>query len=446
MTWRKPADRSFVHAVIETFRDDSERAFEQLSSLAPRVWEQSDYWLDASGLALYFYDLLCKRSASDLVPAGLLEQLRSNTRKNRRRTEALFRELVALNQSFSKAGIVYANHKGFTLCPHACPLPELRHQLDLDFLVIPEHLGAARNCLEERGYRRSAATQTTWEFKGGNDVRRKRSDNYTMGTYRSVELHFASYGYEHRAARDPRLLRLSSWTWRAKVLPALSPVDQLIGQALHLFSHFRNESTRPSWLLEFRNHVVARCDDSPFWRELIKVASTDRHAPIALGLSILISSNVFGRFAPPAFEAWALGSLPPPIRLWAETYGVEAMLADFPGTKLYLLLESQLEALEGRPATAIRTRLFPVRWMEQRFIPVRTETTTERLRRYALIGKFALFRLRFHAVEAFRISLALPRWHRLLRARSLVSSPIDIAVREMTNRKQLHDNFRAASR
>jgi hypothetical protein len=420
---------------------------EQLSALTAKAWEQSDYWLDASGLALYFYDLLCKRFTSDVVPAGFLEQLRANTRKNRRRTEALFRELIALNHSFSSAGIVYANHKGFTLCPHACPLPELRHQIDLDFLVLPEHISAARNCLEERGYRRSAATSKTWEFKGGNDLRRKRWDNYTMGTYRCVELHFGSYGREQdRVTRDPRLLRLSAWTWRAKVLPALSPVDQMIGQALHLFSHFRNESTRPSWLLEFRNHVLARCDDSPFWRDLIRVASIDRHAPIALGLSILISSSVFGRFAPPAFEAWALGSLPPSIRLWAETYGVEAVLADFPGTKLYLLLESQLEALEDRPATAMRTRLLPVRRMQTRFIPARTETTTEKLRRYALIGKFALFRFRFHSSQALRVSMELPRWCRLLHRHCAISSPVDNPVREMTNPKQLHDNFRATSR
>ena len=211
MTWRKPANRAFVQAVVSAFQEQPDPAFAQLSAFPSQAWHQSDYWLDASGLALYFHDLLCRRSMSHLEPPKFREQLRSNLRKNARRTEALFREFVVLNEAFKSQGIGYSNYKGFTLYPHACPVPSLRHQLDLDFLVGPEHLPAARNCLETRGYRLSAATERTWEFKAGDDFRRKRWDNYTMGTYRSVELHFGIHRTDQDCAGTDRVVRAAAF-------------------------------------------------------------------------------------------------------------------------------------------------------------------------------------------------------------------------------------------
>jgi hypothetical protein len=447
MTWRKPADRALVQAVIGSFREDSERAFVQLSALPAQAWERSDYWLDASGMALYFLDLISQMSITSAIPGSTLERLRANLRKNKRRSDALFREFVALNRLFQARDVMYANHKGFTLCPHSCPLPELRHQLDLDFLVTPEYLAEARNCLEERGYRLAAATDKTWEFKAGDFVTRKRWDNYSMGTYRSVELHFGIHRPEgDRVTEDRRFRRLSAWIWGGGRFPALSPADQLIGQALHLFSHFRNENTRPSWLLEFRRHVLARHDDQAFWREITEVASADRYSSMAFAVSTLIASEMFGRFAPPAIEAWALGSLPHPIRLWAETYGLEAVLADFPGTKLYLLLETQLETMEHRRPTAMRKRLFPLRLIGPSFSQARAETTGDRLRRYILTLKFTLFRLRFHTTQALRVCFELPRWRRLIRSQSAHNTQLNTDVLEMTKRKQVHDNLHVTSR
>jgi len=446
MTWRKPANRAFVQAVISAFHEEPRSAFEQLSRCSAQAWDQSDYWLDASGLALYFHDLLCRHSMSHLEPARTRERLRSNLRKNARRTEALFREFMALNDAFQREGITYSNYKGFTLYPHACPAPSLRHQLDLDFLVEVKHLPAARYCLENRGYRLSAASERTWEFKTGDDARRKRWDNYTMGTYRSVELHFGIHPTgQEPAGADERLNRLCAWTWQGNSYPSLSASDQLLGQALHLLSHFRNESTRPAWLLEFRHHAHARRSDPTFWDDVMGLASKYQYGPIAFGLSILITSKMFGRFAPVPIESWALGNLPAAIQLWAERYGVEAVLADFPGTKLYLLLETQLEKIDGRPALAMRARLFPIRRLQPHFGPNRAETKLDSFRRHALIAKFAVFRLRFHLAEATRICMELPRWRRLLRERCVINES-EKCAREMTNRKQLHDNLRASSR
>ena len=447
MAWRKPADRALVHAVIAAFRQEPDQMFAQLYRLPARAWAKSDFWLDASGLALYFHDLLSRNRLTKAAPPDLLQRLQANRRKNKRRNEALFREFTTLNAAFRSRGILYANHKGFTLCPHACPSPELRHQLDLDFLIAREHLLLARACLEEQGYRLAAATDRTWEFKAGDYVRRKRWDTYTMGTYRCVELHFGThYPANGRPALDQRLYRLGAWAWNGQSFPALAPADQLIAQALHLFSHLRNESTRPAWMLEFRRHVLAHRDDLAFWRGLIELSASQPYAPLAFALSTLITSELFGRFAPPVIEDWLQASLPDTIRAWAQTYGMEAVLADFPGTKLYLLLETQLEALDGRPPQAMRTRLFPIRMLKPCFLPARVETAGDRFRRRALTFKFGLFRLRFHTIQAIRIVCELPRWRRLIRQPPAIHQFATHDVREMTNGKQLHDNLPVSSR
>ena len=138
---------------------------------------------------------------------------------------------------------------------------------------------------------------------------------------------------------------------------------------------------------------------------------------MALGISILIASDLFGRFAPREFEQWAVGSVCPTVHLWVDRYGVEAVLADFPGTKLFLLLEQQLERIEGRSPTAVRNRLLPLRRARPIFTPRRNETPTERFDRNIMRSRFIMFRARFHITQAIRYLIELPKWNRLLRQR-----------------------------
>ena len=442
MTWRKPGDRLLIHAIMQVFRGDAERSYVQLSTTSPHAWQKTDYWLDSSGLAFYFLDQVSSLGIADAVHPKVFQRLRSNLRKNKIRAAAMFREFTALNASFGSAGITYFNHKGFTLCPHACPSPELRHQLDFDFVIASEHLAAARACLELRGYALSAATRKTWEFKAGNYARHKW-DLYSMGTYRSVELHFSSSPY---APNDDRLERIGSWTWAGRQYPALAPPDQLIAQALHLFGHIRSETTRPAWLLEFRRHVIARRDDCAFWSTVRQLADDRKHAAMALGTSVLVASQLFGRFAPLEFEKWAAESVTPAVRLWVQRYGVDAVLADFPGTKLFLLLEEELERSEARPATAVRTRLLPMHAGRVIFAPRKNETGAERMDRMFAQLRFVLFRARFHVVEALHYLIERPSWRRALLQNKINSAASSTqAEREMTNRKQLNDNLRPTS-
>src|ERR1700761_5102100 len=122
----------------------------------------------------------------------------------------MFAEWVTLNQSFQAAGLLYANLKGFTLSPESCSRPELRCQLDFDFLVDGAQLNLYRDLLGRTGYGLMAATPDVWEFKAGASEMVNVRDHYKALPQRSVELHFASsVAPPYLPCRDQRLERLA---------------------------------------------------------------------------------------------------------------------------------------------------------------------------------------------------------------------------------------------
>jgi hypothetical protein len=161
MTWSGRASKKVVEAVVATFRDSADESLRRLSALRASEWQRSYHWLDASGMALYFLDKVESLHIESALPATTLERLRGNMADNRNRSSTMFAEFTALNQSFQAAGLVYANLKGFTLSPESCPRPELRCQLDFDFLVDGSQLDLCRNLLSKSGYELDAMTRGT---------------------------------------------------------------------------------------------------------------------------------------------------------------------------------------------------------------------------------------------------------------------------------------------
>ena len=94
-------------------------------------------------MALYFLDRVESLHIENALPAATLERLRGNLADNRQRSSTMLVEFASLNQSFQRAGLVYANLKGFSLSPESCPRPELRCQLDFDFLIDGTQLDLA---------------------------------------------------------------------------------------------------------------------------------------------------------------------------------------------------------------------------------------------------------------------------------------------------------------
>lgn len=413
MTWRHPAHRPLVEAILYSFRAKPEEARARLSRFRAEHWAQTDFWLYASGMALYFLDHVRRAGIEDVVDTEFLTKLQTALAQNMQRVVTMFDEFVALNRTFERSRIRYANVKGFTLCPGSCHDVALRHQIDFDFLVEARDLPIYRAHLAERGYVLTAATQTTWEFKAGNHAGYSSQNRYSAGDYRAVELHFQpqNSGME---TNDDRLERIVSWKYGGVTAPALSPADQLIGQALHLLGHLRSDNTRPSWLLEYRHHVLMRSADEKFWKSVRELAQERPNAAVAFGISSLLAAQMFGAFSVPALDEWTLSKVPANIRLWCATYGSRAVLADFPGTKLYLLLENEIATLRQQQYGRLYRRLVPIHSAPRLFQPSTRNTAHTSLKRTITQSRFVLFRLRFHLVEGARYLLESRRWKRTL--------------------------------
>jgi hypothetical protein len=393
-------------AVLLTFCDPPSEACSRLRHLSGTEWQRLLPWLDTSGLALYFLDRLTELKQSEMLPPDVLARLQQNLADNTARTEGMIAEFSAIHREFQRAALKYATLKGFSLWPSSIPRPELRSQLDLDFLVAEESAREARRILENRGYHLRAISGRSWEFKNDEMPGRSLKDLYKDVPYRSVELHIEAIG--NRASS--LLARAEMRDFRDISGPVLSSADLFLGQGMHAFKHVCSEFSRTAHLIEFRRHVIARGDVPAFWSELRARAEEGPGAAVALGVITLLIAQVMGDFAPASLTSWTVDRLPACAQLWVQIYGKRTVFASFPGTKLYLLLQREL-ATSGLPTKrSLRQALLPLSLPPLIVHAKPNETLSMRLRRYRSQLHFILFRLRFHTVEGFRYLRESHRW------------------------------------
>lgn len=373
-------------------------------------WKQALHWLDVSGLAFYFLDRLEQQELSDIVPATVLARLRQKLADNTERSASMMDEWIELHRSFHGAGLSCATLKGFSLYPFSVPRPELRSQLDLDFLVAEDDAPEARRILEDRGYCLHAISGRSWEFKRSAPTRITLDDLYKTSSRRSVELHL-----ESSIAVSPLLRRIEWRGFRDVAIPTLCPVDLFLGQGLHLFKHVCSSCLRAAHLIEFRRHVLERYDDLAFWNELQRLAEADPRSPIGLGVVTLLIARLMGPFAPEALTRWTVGRVPPAARLWIDTYGHDFILSDFPGTKLYLLLLQALAPAGIETKRSFRETLVPQKLPPAIALTVPGEGAVARLRRNWTQLHFISIRARFHVVQGLHYLRESRRWQKCLR-------------------------------
>jgi len=383
-----------------------------LPQISLAEWVPLLRWLDTSGLALYFLDRVTELELCGHLPQQVLARLRQSLMENSARTDAMIAEAVTIQRSFQSACLSYAMLKGFSLWPVSVPKLELRSQLDLDFLVATPSAAAARRILEWRGYHLRAVSGSSWEFHANQTGDMSLKDIYKATHRRRVELHLEPAGL----SRDAMLERVQWCCFRGEPMPVLEPADLFLGQGLHLFKHVCSSFTRTAHILEFRRNVLARHHDDAFWRRVQGLAERNPKAHVALGVVTLLISNAMGRFAPEALTSWTVDRLPEAIRLWVSQYGPDAIYGDFPGSKLYLLLQQELEGAEKLPQQTVRRALLPLFFPKAISQRAPNEDWRARTKRYRKQLGFGWFRLRFHVVEGLRYVRESLRWRRLLRS------------------------------
>ena len=396
---------------LQCFCDPVPASCTRLLHLSLADWQRLLRWLDISGLALYFLHRIEELRWDGSLPQAVLARLQQNLFDNAIRTQDMIAESGGIQREFLNTNLSYAILKGFSLWPCSVPDLALRSQLDLDFLIAEKDSPAARRILESRGYRLHAVSGRSWEFKTPHSLKRSLDDLYKAPPSRCVELHL-----ETRAeGRDSLLARAEKRQFHGIPMPVLRPADLFLGQGLHLFKHVCSEFARAAHLLEFRHHVIARHDDVEFWREVRAAARDNLRTSWALGLVTLLISRTMGDFAPHALTGWTVERLPAAARLWVETYGCRSVFADPPGSKLYLLLQRELE-IAGVPAKrSLRRILLPMKLPPPIQLAPEQESMGARMRRYRLQAWFILHRLRFHILEGIRYIRESARWRQQLK-------------------------------
>ena len=397
-------------AVLLEFGDSSPRELERLEKLTLNQWMRLLRWLDYSGLALYFLDHLSALGREDLLPTPIQVGLHQRLCDNTTRTLGMIAESTGIQRRFQDSQVRYAVLKGLSLWPRSVPKLELRSQFDLDFLVSAESASAARTVLESRGYRLYGISGNSLEFKRNERPGISLKDMYKDLQSWRVELHIEPAQSHHRS----QLEALEYRDFCEIKMPVLSPIDLFLGHGLHASKHICSEFMRAAQLVEFRRHVLYRRDDFEFWNRLHHSACENRRVSLGLGIATLLITQVMGEFAPEALTSWTVRCLPAPVYLWCQLYGRHVALGSFPGTKLYLLLQRELEAERIPAKRSARKALLPSRLPPAIIRASPGEGVQTRLRRYRMQFSFIMHRLHFHAVEGVRYLWELRQWRQQL--------------------------------
>jgi hypothetical protein len=394
--------------VLLAFCDPVPTDLAVLQNISRREWRYIVLWLDTSGLALYFFDRVQELRLTHTIPASILDRLARNLRDNTERTDRFISESSAIQECFQDANLSYATLKGLSLWPLSVPKLELRSQLDIDFLIADTDAPEAKAILERMGYRLSAISGATWEFKAEDARTISVDDLYAPGAGRSVELHLETSTPGSSLPLD----RVEQHRFRGMWMPFLPPVDMFLRQALNLHKRLLGEFVRAAHILEFRRHVLVRQGDTDFWMRLESAVAHDQETSLRIGVVVVLITSVMGEFAPPALTTWTADEVPLEARNWIIRYGRRIALMSFPGSKLYLILQRELAGSGVSGQRLLRQALLPHR-LPSVIADKRTgELFHQSIARNLRQSKFILFRLRFHIFEGFRFLVESVRWQR----------------------------------
>jgi len=399
--------------VMAAFWEPAPSVRARLGEFSLRDWQKAMFWLDVSGLALYFLGRLGCLGLGECLPLSILSRLRQNLTDNRLRTNALFQEAKSVSQALRQRNVPFALLKGITLWPDSVPDIELRRQTDLDLLIRESDLVATHEALYDFGYELYAISGKTREYRAGPFGTGTINDLYKVRKERALDLLLLAEESANGAPLQDRLARIQFRTIRGSVLPVLSPPDLFVQQAQHLFKHMCSEHTRAFWVLEFWRHVLARRNDVVFWNAVRSIAASEFQSQTAIGAATMLASTVFGQFAPKELTSWSMDQLSPGVCLWIHLYGREILFADSPCSKLYLLLRQQLLLeQEGNERAERRRLIFPLHLPPRITRGESGECASARFNRYRVQAMFVLQRVRFHFAEDCRFAVESLRWQR----------------------------------
>jgi hypothetical protein len=398
-------NRQLAKTIVESFRDNDPniKSFRYFNEWD---WRSVKHWLDSHGLTIYFFYRLRDLPIESRIPPGFFATLEQNARDHRLQAEEQFAEFSSIVKVFKENSIPFAVQKGFSLVPDYSPAFGLRLQMDLDFLVAQGKWCLCERLLVQRGYvlqhRAQDSYQHEWKFrKGEKGLPHVRNLYKPKGEF-TVELHFPGPN-----AGGCDFDNVIVHSLEGIEFPVLPKAEVFSGLCRHIFRHVRAEVTRVSWLLEFRRFVLTNKETRLFWTDIRGRCSADRDLAIAIGAVTLLAVELFGNFAPQELTSLTEEVLSDSLRASILRYSWDIALAEFPGTKLYLLIEGELTTDRNIWRSQLRRALLPFHPPPKVTQP--GSTNLERSRHLSGQLRHLFIRTRFHIREGFRVSFELTR-------------------------------------
>jgi hypothetical protein len=303
-------------------------------------------WLDQSGLALYFAKHVSDFMSLDRLPLTLRSELERRGVANRDRTKGMLTEFGRINLALRDSGIDYGVLKGFSMIPEFSQEPWLRHQTDVDILVSADAIETARIALGTLDYQVEGEEPSGELRLGISSGRPPSADDflYEAQRHKQVEIHRSFY----ESVNGVSLQLDDSWkshvTWKiveGVEFPVLDLPHRALCQLLHAFRHILHGWLRMSWLFEIAHFIESHRSDSAVWRKVEQLMVGDPRVREACGVVLAMTTKAFGTELPDSVQRRWVAPLRKSHIFWVDNFGMEWMLADFPGNPLSLLLHRE---------------------------------------------------------------------------------------------------------
>ena len=192
--------------------------------------------------------------------------------------------------------------------------------------------------------------------------------------------------------------------------PSFADEDLLAVTLMDTFARVVNYWRKLSWLLEIAYFIQLRNTDDDFWEIFYRRIADSGKLPDIADLVFSFCASIFGVNLPEPL-LYRISRSNPALRLWARHYGKKWALAEYPGSKLSLLVQSEL----------IHDQLSWKRLKQRKLFPLLSGRTVEpdnaaSATQGQSTGKMSrvIDRMRFHGPATYAYLRELPRWNRLL--------------------------------
>ena len=404
-------NRSLARKVLEFFRDDACPHPTYFENFSARDWRTTKDWIDSSGVALYFLERLKNLRLENSVPKAILEELEQNHRDRKLEVKQRCEVFADLIKLFQQHQIGFIVEKGFALVPDYCPDISLRFQVDFDFLIAGCDVERCHELFLDKGYRylpNPPAIEGERRFSKGDTTIPSLRDFYKPRPRHAVELHF-----DDSEATATMLARTVTHRAIDLAFPAMGRVDCFAEYVLHFKKHLHCGWVRADALLEYRCFLRLMAANKSFWAEVQHKCAASHELREAVAIFALLAREVLGVPVIPELTHMVL-SMPFGVRRWVHRYAWSVLLTEYPGTKLYVILE--LESGRHDLLSCLR-RLFPSAYKASQ---VAEKGRTSASKRQALLTQSLYFmsRCHFHLRETIRTSCALIAWTWATRGRA----------------------------